>query len=126
VNRPGSSGRFFIIKPALCFRSFADLKKQTGRANMSVKYKEFTGFNLPAFEQEMLAEWAKKQAFEKSVSLREGATPFVFYEGRPAPMVCPASIMSFQEPERPGLSLQNDERFPGKKKRWLGHAWITH
>ncbi|HMK26679.1 MAG TPA: class I tRNA ligase family protein [Chitinophagaceae bacterium] len=51
---------------------------------MSVKYKEFTGLNLPAFEQEMLNEWAQKQAFEKSVSLREGATPFVFYEGPPS------------------------------------------
>jgi len=30
---------------------------------MSVKYKEFTGLNLPAFEQDMLAEWAKKTGF---------------------------------------------------------------
>jgi len=51
---------------------------------MSVKYREFTGLNLPAFEQEMLAKWAENQAFEKSVSLREGATPFVFYEGPPS------------------------------------------
>ncbi len=35
-------------------------------------------------EQEILAEWTKNQAFEKSVSLREGATPFVFYEGPPS------------------------------------------
>src|ERR1700741_5637804 len=51
---------------------------------MSVKYKEFTGLNLPAFEQEMLTKWAEHQTFEKSVSLREGATPFVFYEGPPS------------------------------------------
>ncbi|MBI5372404.1 MAG: isoleucine--tRNA ligase [Sphingobacteriales bacterium] len=51
---------------------------------MSVKYREFTGLNLPAFEQEMLADWAENQAFEKSVTLREGATPFVFYEGPPS------------------------------------------
>ena len=51
---------------------------------MSAKYREFTGLNLPAFEAEILAEWAEKQAFEKSVSLREGATPFVFYEGPPS------------------------------------------
>ncbi len=51
---------------------------------MSVKYREFTGLNLPAFEKEMLAKWAEKQAFEKSISLREGATPFVFYEGPPS------------------------------------------
>ncbi len=48
------------------------------------KYKEFSGLNLPAFEQEMLASWTEKKAFEKSVSIREGATPFVFYEGPPS------------------------------------------
>ncbi len=51
---------------------------------MSAKYKEFSGLNLPAFEAEILAKWTEKQAFEKSVSLREGATPFVFYEGPPS------------------------------------------
>lgn len=51
---------------------------------MSVTYREFTGLNLPAFEQEVLAKWTKSQAFEKSVSLREGAIPFVFYEGPPS------------------------------------------
>jgi len=51
---------------------------------MSAKYREFTGLNLPAFEAEILAKWTEKQAFEKSVSLREGATPFVFYEGPPS------------------------------------------
>ena len=51
---------------------------------MSAKYREFTGLNLPAIEQEILAKWSDSQAFEKSVSLREGATPFVFYEGPPS------------------------------------------
>ncbi|MGB3007540.1 MAG: isoleucine--tRNA ligase [Chitinophagaceae bacterium] len=51
---------------------------------MSAKYREYTGLNLPAFEQEVLAKWTEDQAFEKSVSLREGATPFVFYEGPPS------------------------------------------
>ncbi|HEX7904964.1 MAG TPA: isoleucine--tRNA ligase [Chitinophagaceae bacterium] len=51
---------------------------------MSAKYREFTGLNLPGIEQEILAGWSAKQAFEKSVSLREGATPFVFYEGPPS------------------------------------------
>ena len=51
---------------------------------MSAKYREFTGLNLPGIEQEVLAGWSAKQAFEKSVSLREGATPFVFYEGPPS------------------------------------------
>jgi isoleucyl-tRNA synthetase len=51
---------------------------------MSAKYREFTGLNLPAFEQEILTDWTENQAFEKSVSLRQGATPFVFYEGPPS------------------------------------------
>lgn len=51
---------------------------------MSVKYPEFSGLNLPAIEQEILAKWEKEQAFEKSVSLREGKKPFVFYEGPPS------------------------------------------
>src|SRR6187455_2573285 len=51
---------------------------------MSQKYKEYQQLNLPSIEQEILAKWAEKQAFEKSVSLREGATPFVFYEGPPS------------------------------------------
>jgi isoleucyl-tRNA synthetase len=51
---------------------------------MSVKYREFSQLNLPAMEQETLAEWSKNQAFEKSVSLRNGAPPFVFYEGPPS------------------------------------------
>ena len=51
---------------------------------MSQKYREYQQLNLPSIEQEILTKWAEKQAFEKSVSLREGATPFVFYEGPPS------------------------------------------
>jgi isoleucyl-tRNA synthetase len=51
---------------------------------MSGKYKEFSQLNLPAIEQEMLAKWQAEKAFEKSVSMRKGATPFVFYEGPPS------------------------------------------
>ena len=51
---------------------------------MSQKYREYRQLNLPSIEQELLAKWAVEQAFEKSVSLREGATPFVFYEGPPS------------------------------------------
>jgi isoleucyl-tRNA synthetase len=51
---------------------------------MSNKYQEFSGLNLPAIEQEILQKWNDNQAFEQSVSLREGATPFVFYEGPPS------------------------------------------
>ncbi len=51
---------------------------------MSVKYAEFSGLNLPSIEQEILAKWTATNAFEKSISLREGKKPFVFYEGPPS------------------------------------------
>ena len=51
---------------------------------MAVKYHEFPQLNLPAIEQEILKKWNEGQAFEKSVSLREGAPSFVFYEGPPS------------------------------------------
>ncbi len=51
---------------------------------MSAKYKEFSGLNLPAIEKEILQKWEESNAFEQSVTLREGATPFVFYEGPPS------------------------------------------
>ena len=51
---------------------------------MSAKYKEFKQLNLPAIEKEVLERWKAEQAFEKSVSVREGAQPFVFYEGPPS------------------------------------------
>jgi isoleucyl-tRNA synthetase len=49
-----------------------------------MKYPEFSGLNLPKIEQELLAKWKSSQAFEKSISLREGRKPFVFYEGPPS------------------------------------------
>lgn len=51
---------------------------------MSTRYREFEGLNLPQIEQEILARWAGASTFEKSVSLREGAPAFVFYEGPPS------------------------------------------
>jgi isoleucyl-tRNA synthetase len=51
---------------------------------MSNKYQEFSGLNLPSIEQAILAKWSEDQAFEKSVELRNGAVPFVFYEGPPS------------------------------------------
>ena len=51
---------------------------------MSNQYPEFNGLHLPTIEAEILAAWKKEKAFEQSVSLREGKTPFVFYEGPPS------------------------------------------
>ncbi len=51
---------------------------------MAAKYREYSKLNLPQVEQEMLRWWNDHRAFEKSVELREGAKPFVFYEGPPS------------------------------------------
>jgi isoleucyl-tRNA synthetase len=51
---------------------------------MPGKYKEYQQLNLPAISQEILEKWEAGRAFEKSVELREGAAPFVFYEGPPS------------------------------------------
>ena len=51
---------------------------------MSNTYREFQALHLPSIEKEILQRWQQEQAFEKSISLREGALPFVFYEGPPS------------------------------------------
>ncbi|MDB5223315.1 MAG: isoleucine-tRNA ligase [Chitinophagaceae bacterium] len=51
---------------------------------MSIGYKEYQQLNLPGIADEILAQWEKNKVFEKSVELREGSDPFVFYEGPPS------------------------------------------
>ncbi|HEY6954674.1 MAG TPA: isoleucine--tRNA ligase [Flavisolibacter sp.] len=51
---------------------------------MANRYKEFKHLNLPAIEKEILERWERENAFEKSIQIREGAQPFVFYEGPPS------------------------------------------
>ena len=51
---------------------------------MAGRYREYPKLNLPVIEQEMLSKWNDIQAFEKSISLREDAPSFVFYEGPPS------------------------------------------
>lgn len=51
---------------------------------MANRYKEYKHLNLPVIEKEILEKWEREKAFEKSVELRNGAQPFVFYEGPPS------------------------------------------
>ena len=51
---------------------------------MQSSYKEYGQLNLPAFEREILAAWENEQSFLQSIKHREGAKPFVFYEGPPS------------------------------------------
>ncbi len=51
---------------------------------MSDKYVEYKGLNMPSIEQEILCLWKENDTFNKSVDGRNGAQPFVFYEGPPS------------------------------------------
>ena len=51
---------------------------------MSVGYKTYGQLNLPSISEEILKQWKISEAFKKSVDLREGNEPFVFYEGPPS------------------------------------------
>jgi isoleucyl-tRNA synthetase len=51
---------------------------------MSVKFPEYKGLDLPKVASEILNYWEESNIFEKSVSNREGAVPFVFFEGPPS------------------------------------------
>src|SRR5436305_4309797 len=54
------------------------------QTDMANKYREFRHLNLPAIEKDILERLKTENAFEKSIELREGAQPFVFYEGPPS------------------------------------------
>lgn len=51
---------------------------------MSTKFTEYKGLELPTVASEVLDFWKKNHIFEQSVSSREGATPYVFFEGPPS------------------------------------------
>jgi len=51
---------------------------------MSRKYNEYGGLNLPNVAQQVLDKWKNEHVFESSISSREGATPYVFFEGPPS------------------------------------------
>lgn len=48
------------------------------------KYKEYSKMDLSKVSKDILEQWKSNDIFEKSVANREGATPFVFYEGPPS------------------------------------------
>ena len=51
---------------------------------MSTAFKTYQGLNLPKIGEDILNFWEQENIFEKSVSAREGKTPFVFFEGPPS------------------------------------------
>ncbi|MBU2940904.1 isoleucine--tRNA ligase [Lacinutrix sp. C3R15] len=51
---------------------------------MSTTFPEYKGLNLPKVADEILNYWQENNIFEKSVTTREGAEPYVFFEGPPS------------------------------------------
>ncbi len=49
-----------------------------------MSFKEYKGLDLVATGTQMLSEWKKQRAFERSLELREGAPEFIFFEGPPS------------------------------------------
>lgn len=51
---------------------------------MNTGFPEYKGLNLPKVAEEILNYWEDNNIFEKSVTSRENAEPFVFFEGPPS------------------------------------------
>ncbi len=51
---------------------------------MSSKFTEYKGLDLPKVAEEIGNYWKENNIFDKSVTTREGSTPFVFFEGPPS------------------------------------------
>ncbi len=51
---------------------------------MSTKFPEYKGLDLPKVADDILEFWQQHDIFEKSISEREDATPFIFFEGPPS------------------------------------------
>ena len=49
-----------------------------------MKFKEYSKFNLSDINKDVLKLWDEEKVFEQSISAREGAPTFVFYEGPPS------------------------------------------
>ena len=51
---------------------------------MGKNFKEYKGLDLPKLAEEVLTFWKEENIFEQSISIRESAEPFVFFEGPPS------------------------------------------
>jgi isoleucyl-tRNA synthetase len=49
-----------------------------------MKFAQYDNLDLSGISREVLTKWKAEHTFEKSVSLREGAKTFTFYEGPPS------------------------------------------
>ena len=47
-------------------------------------FSEYKQLDLPGLSREVLAQWEKEDLFKQSIAIREGHTPFLFFEGPPS------------------------------------------
>lgn len=51
---------------------------------MSKRYREYKQLDLTEIGKQVLEEWKKNDTFKQSLKAREGAKPFIFFEGPPS------------------------------------------
>lgn len=51
---------------------------------MSKRYREYKQLDLTEIGKQVLEEWTKNDTFKQTLKAREGATPFIFFEGPPS------------------------------------------
>jgi isoleucyl-tRNA synthetase len=51
---------------------------------MTKIYPEYKGLNLPNVASAVLEKWNTSNVFDRSISTREGKTPYIFFEGPPS------------------------------------------
>ncbi|NER17167.1 isoleucine--tRNA ligase [Spongiivirga citrea] len=49
-----------------------------------MKFTEYSGLDLPKVAEEILTYWEENDLFSKSITEREGAEPYIFFEGPPS------------------------------------------
>ena len=75
--------RFFVFTDFLGI--FARLKQILMlKDTMKKKFPVYNQLNLPLINKEVLSEWDENDLFSKSMTEREGAPSFVFFEGPPS------------------------------------------
>jgi hypothetical protein len=82
------------------------------------RYKEFAQLDLPGLEKEILAKWEREKAFEASVELREGARPFVFYEGPPSANGMPGRKAVLNRPSASDVHGPQSPFWSCVRRRW--------
>ena len=93
---------------------------------MAGQYKEYEKLNLPEIGQTIGEQWKTTGAFQKSIDLREGKTPFVFYEGPPSANGLPGIHHVISRTLKDLVCRYKTMRgFQVERKGWLGYPWTS-